>query len=461
MIRGQGTPLSLREDVHVWAEVRIPNGHWVAVEPTPDYELLPPTFPWSELIVKVLKRMGYWVQAAWQLPAGWKHLACKPVRRAAEGARWTWSAWLSRSSRIESRGAVCLRALRMVERRARWAGHPRPPRLDIDCAGIAPRNHAGSEEPRASLLTLIALANWAAHAPDRPGLRAPRPHSEIERDCHQAVRCWTVDRFRVTFAATAGNGGRTSRTIMTMQAERQRIEPDAIEAVRTALNHGRSAARRKSTSTSWPASWRGDICWSRTCQAWVRRRWQRCWRGLWAANLRSVQCTPDLLPGDITGFRVFDQQTRDFEFLPGPVFADVLLADEINRTTPRTQSALLEAMAERQVTIDNVRHVLSETFFVIATQNPVEQHGTYPLPGAQLDRFAMKLRVGYPGREHELAMLESAMNTGSDEEVCKPARDRCWTASRPSGAGCESGRRAGRSGIPRLARPRQHGHIAG
>ena len=127
-----------------------------------------------------------------------------------------------------------------------------------------------------------------------------------------------------------------------------------------------------------------------------------------------VQCTPDLLPGDITGFRVFDQHTREFEFLPGPVFADVLLADEINRTTPRTQSALLEAMAERQVTVDNVRHVLSDTFFVIATQNPVEQHGTYPLPEAQLDRFAMKLRIGYPGRDHELAMLEAAVGRGAD-----------------------------------------------
>ena len=122
-----------------------------------------------------------------------------------------------------------------------------------------------------------------------------------------------------------------------------------------------------------------------------------------------VQCTPDLLPGDITGFRIFDQHTREFEFLPGPVFADVLLADEINRTTPRTQSALLEAMAERQVTVDNVRHVLSDTFFVIATQNPVEQHGTYPLPEAQLDRFAMKLRIGYPRRDHELSMLEAAV----------------------------------------------------
>jgi MoxR-like ATPase len=130
-----------------------------------------------------------------------------------------------------------------------------------------------------------------------------------------------------------------------------------------------------------------------------------------------VQCTPDLLPGDITGFRVYDQHTREFEFLPGPVFADVLLADEINRTMPRTQSALLEAMAERQVTVDSVRHVLSDTFFVIATQNPVEQHGTYPLPEAQLDRFAMKLRIGYPGRDHELAMLAAAVDRGAEDDT--------------------------------------------
>ena len=131
-----------------------------------------------------------------------------------------------------------------------------------------------------------------------------------------------------------------------------------------------------------------------------------------------IQCTPDLLPGDVTGFRVFDQHAREFEFLPGPVFADVLLADEINRTTPRTQSALLEAMAERQVTVDNVRHVLSDTFFVIATQNPVEQHGTYPLPEAQLDRFAMKLKIGYPGPEHELAILEAAVGRDAETDRC-------------------------------------------
>ena len=122
-----------------------------------------------------------------------------------------------------------------------------------------------------------------------------------------------------------------------------------------------------------------------------------------------VQCTPDLLPGDITGFSVFNQKSREFEFMPGPVFADVLLVDEVNRATPRTQSALLEAMEERQVTVDNARHVLSDAFFVIATQNPVERHGTYPLPEAQLDRFAMKLQIGYPAREHELAMLEAAV----------------------------------------------------
>jgi MoxR-like ATPase len=122
-----------------------------------------------------------------------------------------------------------------------------------------------------------------------------------------------------------------------------------------------------------------------------------------------VQCTPDLLPGDVTGFSVFNQKTREFEFVPGPVFADVLLADEVNRTTPRTQSALLEAMAERQVTVDNVRHALAPTFFVIATQNPVEHHGTYPLPEAQLDRFAMKLSIGYPGRDDEMELLAAAV----------------------------------------------------
>lgn len=130
-------------------------------------------------------------------------------------------------------------------------------------------------------------------------------------------------------------------------------------------------------------------------------------------NFARVQCTPDLLPGDITGFNLFNPRTREFEFRPGPVFSDVLLADEINRATPRTQSALFEAMAERQVTLDGCTHRLSDSFFVIATQNPVESHGAFPLPEAQLDRFAMKLRIGYPSRNSELRMLEAQSGDGA------------------------------------------------
>ncbi len=121
------------------------------------------------------------------------------------------------------------------------------------------------------------------------------------------------------------------------------------------------------------------------------------------------QCTPDLLPSDITGFNIFNQSSHEFEFRQGPVFAEVLLADEINRATPRTQSAMLEAMAERQVTVDTRCYTLSRQFFVIATQNPVDQHGTYPLPEAQLDRFAMKLSIGYPGPADEIRMLQDAV----------------------------------------------------
>jgi MoxR-like ATPase len=128
-----------------------------------------------------------------------------------------------------------------------------------------------------------------------------------------------------------------------------------------------------------------------------------------------VQCTPDLLPSDVTGFSILNQKSRDFEFRPGPVFGDVLLADEINRATPRTQSALFEAMAERQVTIDGEAKPLSETFLVLATQNPVESVGAYPLPEAQLDRFAMKLRIGYPDRKSELELL--ARSGRSTEEI--------------------------------------------
>jgi MoxR-like ATPase len=119
-----------------------------------------------------------------------------------------------------------------------------------------------------------------------------------------------------------------------------------------------------------------------------------------------VQCTPDLLPSDITGISVFNQKNGEFEFRPGPAFAHVLLADELNRATPRTQSALLECMAERQVTVDGITHTLSRPFLVLSTQNPIEYEGTFPLPEAQLDRFYIRTKIGYPDEDGELSMLE-------------------------------------------------------
>jgi len=120
-----------------------------------------------------------------------------------------------------------------------------------------------------------------------------------------------------------------------------------------------------------------------------------------------IQCTPDLLPTDVTGVSIFNQKTREFEFRPGPIFSQFVLADEINRATPRTQSALLEAMAEGFVTVDGVTHVLKKPFMGIATQNPIEHEGTFPLPEAQLDRFLLKMSVGYPAPDSEYKMLEA------------------------------------------------------
>lgn len=122
-------------------------------------------------------------------------------------------------------------------------------------------------------------------------------------------------------------------------------------------------------------------------------------------EFRRIQCTPDLLPSDITGSAVWDPQTATFRFRPGPVFAGLLLADEINRTAPKTQSALLEAMAERQVTVDGTRYPMARPFHVVATSNPVEYEGTYPLPEAQLDRFMVRIGVGYPNHEAEADVL--------------------------------------------------------
>jgi MoxR-like ATPase len=123
-------------------------------------------------------------------------------------------------------------------------------------------------------------------------------------------------------------------------------------------------------------------------------------------EFKRVQCTPDLLPSDVTGASIFNQRSQDFEFRAGPVFTNILLADEINRTTPRTQAALLEAMAEAHVTVDGTTHRLQPPFLVIATQNPIDHEGTFPLPEAQLDRFMMKFSLGYPSLEEEARMLQ-------------------------------------------------------
>ncbi len=119
-----------------------------------------------------------------------------------------------------------------------------------------------------------------------------------------------------------------------------------------------------------------------------------------------IQFTPDLLPGDLTGTSIFNQATRSFEFIPGPLISQVVLADEVNRATPKTQSALLEAMEEHQVTVDGAAHILPEPFMVIGTQNPIEYEGTFPLPEAQLDRFLLRLSLGYPGRQDEIAIMD-------------------------------------------------------
>ena len=142
---------------------------------------------------------------------------------------------------------------------------------------------------------------------------------------------------------------------------------------------------------------------------------------------KRLQFTPDLLPSDVTGVNVYNQKLGDFEFRPGPIVAQVVLADEINRATPKTQASLLEAMEERQITVDGLTHLLPEPFLVLATQNPIEYEGTFPLPESQLDRFMLRLRLGYPDRQAELEILEQqrvsqpleALQAVSDPEELK------------------------------------------
>ncbi len=139
-----------------------------------------------------------------------------------------------------------------------------------------------------------------------------------------------------------------------------------------------------------------------------------------AGKFQRVQCTPDLLPTDITGTNIWNPQTGAFQFMPGPVFAHVLLADEINRATPRTQAALLEVMEENQVTVDGISRPVPSPFFTIATQNPVEYQGTFPLPEAQLDRFTLAFSLGYPSQAEELQMLQRQRSGGTHTQTTSP-----------------------------------------
>ncbi len=141
-------------------------------------------------------------------------------------------------------------------------------------------------------------------------------------------------------------------------------------------------------------------------------------------EFKRIQFTPDLMPSDVTGSSIFNQREADFEFRPGPIFANLLLADEINRAPPKTQAALLEAMQERQVTSEGATRKLQPPFLVLATQNPIEYEGTYPLPEAQLDRFLLRMSVGYPAREDEWQMLANRAARGHDEVDLSPVVDR-------------------------------------
>ena len=134
-------------------------------------------------------------------------------------------------------------------------------------------------------------------------------------------------------------------------------------------------------------------------------------------SFQRIQFTSDMLPSDVIGVSVYNPVAQEFEFKPGPIFANIIVADEINRTTPKTQSALLEAMNEAQITVDNHTHPLPKPFLVLATQNPIEHHGTYPLPESQLDRFLMRIRMGYPARASEKEIIRNNAGTGGAEQI--------------------------------------------
>jgi MoxR-like ATPase len=178
-----------------------------------------------------------------------------------------------------------------------------------------------------------------------------------------------------------------------------------------------------------------------------------------AGDFKRLQFTPDLLPTDVLGSSIYDQRDGSFTFRPGPVFTHVLLADEINRASPRTQSALLEAMSERQASIEGTTRALPEPFLVLATQNPVEFHGTYPLPEAQLDRFGMRLEIGYPDADHELAMLYAQAEHHPLDDVRAVLEPAEVTRLQASVRALRVDRKVGRYVVDLVSATREHGSV--
>ncbi|CAK9076040.1 Uncharacterized protein YeaC [Durusdinium trenchii] len=368
-----------KEDLHFWLEVRssegreftengeIDGGSWITLEPTPGYELqyAPETF-WAW----VVRQSGNAYQAMIAHPIAtllWMVTCGLVVYLRLAIGELVLLGWWCLSHFVGDVGYLGRSTLLLIERRARLRKCPRPQGVPFVRWEVL----AGQDD-------FLQLAAWSLYG---DGLAAPCSVKEARTACARSV-----DRLRASL-----NGA-------------LRGKPDVAEMVLACL-----LARGHLLLEDLPGLGKTTLAKALALAV--------------GGTFARVQCTPDLMPSDITGFSMFNQKTREFEFNEGPVFSDVLLADEINRTTPRTQSALFEAMAERQVTIDRVHRPLPSTFFVIATQNPIESHGAYPLPEAQLDRFAAKLSIGYPDRESELELLEadSKGQLGTDE--VKPVLD--------------------------------------
>ena len=382
------------ENAHLWVEVQLPGGEWVTIEPTPGFELMPPLYSLARSARRerlAAASVGRRRNAA-TLALARRRAASSSIDVAQRPRSRLHARLVARDCHAPRASRVVLATLRLIERRASWAGRGADSGADPHTwCGIVVGLRAPSNL-RADLRLLVRLAQqWT---PTHPG-RCPSPSTACAL-CRRVVKSWTLSTFRTIHWPQACSPEPRSH-----ERPRSLDHPDADRlAVETHPTDPQHRLRGKAEVVEHVLACllaRGHLL-IEDLPGLGKTTLAKALARVLGGKFARVQCTPDLLPGDVTGFRVFDQKTREFEFLPGPVFADVLLADEINRSDAPNPEHLLEAMAERQVTVDSLRHVLSDTFFVIATQNPVEQHGTYPLPEAQLDRFAMKLRIGYPGR---------------------------------------------------------------